>query len=206
MIKERTYLKHLSMLKKFIAIILFLQCLYGLAYAQNDSLYQVLVTKAGLCELQKDYVNAIRTFDSAFNIRQPDALNAYKAAAAYSLFGDSAKSFQFLKLAIDSGWTDAAWLSSDPDFSFLRTAAPIAWQEVSAIAFAKEQQFEKTIKLPELRKSINQMTRNDQQLRFERTRAKKDADIERINQEIQKADAQIHYKQKQFCRSMDGLR
>jgi hypothetical protein len=176
------------MIRIQLAMILFFQTFCCLAIAQQDSLYQVLVTKAGLFHLQKDDLNAIKVYKSAFNIRQPDALNAYKAAAVYALSGDVAKSQQFLKVSIDSGWTDAEWLVADPDFSALRMSSAGAWQEIKASAFAKERQYEKMIRFPDLRKKINRMTLNDQLLRFRRVRALKKMDIQSINLEIEKAD------------------
>lgn len=169
-------------------LLLFLQTFYGLLHAQQDSIYQVMVAKAGLFHLQKDYVSAISTYQSAFKLRHPDALNAYKAAGAYALSGDADKSFQLLKFAIDSGWTDAEWLAADPDFALLSTRSVQEWQEIKANAFAKERKYEQTISLPELRKKINRMTLRDQQLRFNRVQALEKTEIANISLQIEKAD------------------
>jgi len=174
--------------KQFL-LLLFLQTCYCCAFAQQDSIYEVMVAKASLFHLQKDYVNAIDTYQEAFRLRHPDALNAYKAAGAYALSGDMNRSFQLLKVAIDSGWTDAEWLAADPDFALLSTRSAPDWQKIKAMAFAKEKQYEQTIHLPELRKKINRMALRDQQLRFNRVQAHEKTDIENINREIGKADA-----------------
>lgn len=47
------------------------------------TVYETLIACEGLFHLQKNYKNAIACFEKAFSLRQPDALNAYKAAGVY---------------------------------------------------------------------------------------------------------------------------
>ena len=133
---------------------------------QPDSIYQALTAKAGLFHLQKEYKNAIAYFEKAFELKQPDALNAYKAAGVYSLDSSADKAFFYLSLSLKSGWTEADWLSFDPYFDFLRNSLPGKWKQIEQEAFSKEKQYEQTLKFPLLRKQINLMTLNDQRLKI----------------------------------------
>lgn len=134
--------------------------------AQTNFTYEELIAKASLFHLQKDSKNAIENFEKAFIIQQPDALNAYKASGVYALNENKNKAFEYLNIALDKGWTEAEALSIDPYFDFLRNNYKEEWKSINERAFSNEKQFEKTIKLPELRKQINAMTIQDQRIRY----------------------------------------
>jgi tetratricopeptide (TPR) repeat protein len=94
--------------------LLFISC----AEAQLDTVYETLIARAGLFHLQKDYKNAIVCFEKAFSLRQPDALNAYKAAGVYALDSNVDKGFYYINLALQLGWTEADQLAFDPYFDY----------------------------------------------------------------------------------------
>lgn len=156
--------------------------------AQNDN-YDSLIAEAGLFHLQKDYKNAIASFEQAFKIKTPDALNSYKAAGAYSLDNNNEKAFKYLNLALDNGWTEADWLAFDPYFDYLRKSSPKEWAKIENKAYAKEQEYQKKIKFPELRKQINLMTLNDQKLRYQRAQTKNAEEIRELDQAINRSDS-----------------
>ncbi|PZQ82037.1 MAG: hypothetical protein DI548_12380, partial [Flavobacterium johnsoniae] len=156
--------------------------------AQNDN-YDSLIAEAGLFHLQKDYKNAIASFEKAFKIKMPDALNSFKAAGAYSLDNNNEKAFKYLNLALDNGWTEADWLAFDPYFDYLRKSSPEEWAKIENKAYAKEQEFQKKIKFPELRKQINLMTLNDQKLRYQRAQTKNAEEIRELDQAINRSDS-----------------
>ena len=174
---------------KQILILLLIWSSTSSAEAQVDSLYQTLIAEAGLYHLRKDSEKAITYFEKAFQLKQPDPLSAYKAAGAYSLEGNTDKALFYLEFALRSGWTEAAWLSVDPYFDRLRSSAPERWKKVEHEAFLREKDYEKSLKLPALRKQINSMTLNDQKLRYKRIQAKNNDETEQINFEIGKADS-----------------
>ncbi|MCV2485308.1 hypothetical protein OD917_10260 [Flavobacterium sp. SH_e] len=134
--------------------------------AQTNLGYEKLIAEASLLHLQKDYKNAILKLEKAFLLKEPDALNAYKAAGMYSLAQNEAKAFKYLNIALNKGWTEAEQLSIDPYFEFLRAKYPYKWQTIKQNAQLKEQQYEKKLKLPELRKQINAMGIADQKIRY----------------------------------------
>lgn len=92
--------------------------------AQSDSLYQTLIAGAGLFHLQENHKRAVNLYEKAFQLQQPDALTAYKAAGMYSLDSNAEKAFQYLEYALSSGWAEADWLAFDPYFDYLRNAYP----------------------------------------------------------------------------------
>ncbi len=164
-----------------------LLCFY-IAGAQQDNLYQTLIARASLMHLQENYKNAIEFYEQAFKIQKPDALTSYKAAAVYSLDKNANKAFHYLQTALDSGWTEADWLSFDPYFDFLRHTHPDEWKATERNAKIKEQQYGKTLVLPGLRKEINLMTLKDQQLRYRRVQSSNDSVLALIGQQISQSD------------------
>lgn len=165
---------------------------------QSDTAYAELTAKAGLLHLQKDYTNAIKNYEAAFKLKKPDALTAYKAAGAYALAGDNEEAILFLNTAIDSGWTEADWLATDPYFSGIASVLPVAWEDVKKKAYASESNYTKGLRYPELRWEINQMTLKDQQLRYKRVQAVDEEEIQKINSEIHQADTENLIKAKRI--------
>jgi len=154
---------------KSIILIFFCTLIYISSNAQANKTYQSLIAQAGLLHLQKNPEKAVQLYEKAFEIQQPDALTAYKVAGIYSLNQDSEKAFQYLKTSLFSGWTEADWLLFDPYFDYLRTKNPEEWKEIETTAVTQEKQYEKTLKLPTLRKEINLMCLNDQKLRYKKS-------------------------------------
>ncbi len=158
------------------------------ANAQSDNTYQMLIAKASLFHLQKEYKSAISLYEKAFKIQKPDALTAYKAAGMYSLTNNSQKGFQYLQFAISSGWSDAEWLISDTYFDYLKKTDQRQWKKIKEMAYSKEQLLEKSIALPKLRKDINLMTLNDQMLRYRRVQTTNDSIMRIVDQNIIQSD------------------
>lgn len=175
-------------MKAILSTVLFF-LIHHSAISQSDSSYDLLIARAGLFHLQKDYKGAIDCYEKAFAVHQPAAPDAYKAAGAYALDSNSGKAFDYLQSALQNGWTESDWLMADPYFDFLRTSVPDQWKQVEKIALLKESQYEKTLKLPVLRKEINRMTLKDQQLRYKRIQLKDRASIRAINREIKISDS-----------------
>jgi hypothetical protein len=168
------------------------------AHAQPDSVYQILLAKAGLFHLQKDHKSAVSLYAKAFQIKQPDALTAYKAAGMYALEGNAEQAFRYLQLALSSGFTEADWLFFDPYFDYLRQAHHDKWKAIEAEAFQKEQEYMQTLTLPSLRKEINLMTLNDQKLRYKKVQSSNDSVRGIINQQINKSDLQNLHRAKEI--------
>ncbi|WP_276090419.1 DUF6624 domain-containing protein [Pedobacter sp. JY14-1] len=173
---------------KSILIICFSCFFLTASYAQSDSIYQILIAKAGLLHLQKNYKSAIANYEQAFKIKAPDALTAYKVAGMYSLDSNANKAFQYLQLSIENGWTEADWLSLDPYFDFIRNAYPEKWKLIKDSASSAESSYVKTLQLSALRREINLMTLNDQKLRYQKIQAKSDSARETIDRHIMKSD------------------
>ena len=147
-----------------------------------------MLARAGLLHLQKNYKEAIALFEKAFRLHQPGHLDVYKAAGVYSLDSNADKAFQYLDQALSLGYRQADWLSFDPYFDFLRTGSPTKWKALEKKAFELEKQYEKTLKYPLLRKQINRMTLQDQQLRYKRVQSKSDSSTKLIDSEIIASD------------------
>ncbi len=170
-------------------LIFFCILIYISSSAQSNKKYQSLIAQAGLLHLQKNPEKAVQLYEKAFEIQQPDALTAYKAAGIYSLNHDSEQAFQYLRTSLCSGWTEADWLLFDPYFDYLRTNNPEKWKEIESIAIAQEKQYEKKLKLPALRKEINLMCLNDQKLRYKKSQNKDESLDNTIDQQINEADS-----------------
>jgi hypothetical protein len=119
---------------------------------------------------------------------QPDALTAYKAAAAYALDSSVHEALSYLELALKRGWVEADWLLQDSDFDFVRNSRPNEWKNVLQQAFLREAEYEKSLKRPALRKHINLMGIKDQMLRYQRIRAI-NGERESINQKLNESDS-----------------
>lgn len=172
---------------RLLLILLYTTGMSPSLHAQSDSTYQRLIAKAGLFHLQKNIKGAVGLYEEAFQIQQPDALTAYKAAGIYSMDSNAPKAVQYLELAISSGWTESDWLSFDPYFIYLKTTQPEQWKKVEEQAFVSEQRFAQRLELPVLRKEINLMTLNDQKLRYARIQNSNDSlaqAIDRQNKQI----------------------
>jgi hypothetical protein len=156
--------------------------------AQTDYKYQSLIAEAGLLHLQKKPDKAIAKFEEALNIKKLDALNLYKLAGVYSLAHQSGKAFYTLEKSIDMGWTEANRLTSDPYFQFLKTEFPERWEQMVIKAHDVENKYAKTLKYPELRRQINQMTLIDQELRFRKIQTNDPEEIRKLNAQIDSSD------------------
>ena len=156
--------------------------------AQTHLKYEALIAEASLLHLQKDYKKAIPKLEKAFSIEQPDALNAYKAAGMYSLDGNKTQSFKYLNISLDKGWTEAEQLLIDPYFDFIRKNYPEEWNDIMQKARLKEQEFEKTLLLPELRKQVNAMGIEDQKIRYLKIQTSDPADLNALQQKINELD------------------
>ncbi len=156
--------------------------------AQTNLVYEKLIAEASLLHLQKDYKNAIIKLEKAFLLKEPDALNAYKAAGMYSLAQNEAEAFKYLNIALDKGWTEAEQLSIDPYFDFLRAKYPYKWKTIKLKAQLKEQEYEKKLKLPELRKQINAMGIADQKIRYWKIQTSDPALLNELQQKINDLD------------------
>ncbi|MFT3827865.1 MAG: hypothetical protein QM731_28365 [Chitinophagaceae bacterium] len=175
---------------KKLAITCTLLFIAGMLTAQYNTAYEALIAKAGLFHLQKNYKEAISTFEQAFALTTPDALNAYKVAGAYALDSNADKAFHYLELALKLGYTEADWLAADPYFDYLRSTDPGRWKKLKENAFASETQFSQTLKKPLLRKQINTIVLSDQQLRYKRAQAATKKERQEIDKAIQHSDLQ----------------
>lgn len=191
---------------KSIILILFSCCGWFTLSAQLDSDYQTLVAKASLFHLQENYKSALDLYEKAFQIHQPDALTAYKAAGMYSLDSNADKAFQYLQFSLDSGWTEANWLEFDPYFNYLRNTSPKKWKTINEQAFIKEKQYAQTLQLPSLRKEINLMTLNDQKLRYKRVQNNNDSLADIINEQINQSDLNNLTKAKEIIKKYGWLK
>jgi hypothetical protein len=188
-------------------LIFFFSCFLSIAsYAQTESIYQTLIAKAGLLHLQKNYIEAISYYDQAFQIQKPDALTAYKAAGMYSLDSNANKAFQYLQLSLETGWTEAEWISFDPYFDYLRVAYPERWKLIREASLLAESQYEKQLQFPSIRKEINLMTFNDQKLRYQRIQAKNDSAKKSINRQIMKSDLSNMNRAKEIIKQYGWLK
>jgi len=176
----------LKYLKQF-GLVLLLFSFYT-SKGQNNLTYEALISEASLLHLQKDYKNAIPKLEKAFSIEKPDALNAYKAAGMYSLDENKTKAFQYLDLSLDRGWTETDQLLIDPYFDFIRNNYPEEWKAITQKSHLKEQEYEKTLLLPELRKQIIAMGIEDQKIRYSKIQTSDPAQLNELQQKINELD------------------
>lgn len=176
-------------MKQLLSLFSILFLINSVKGQSNNTLYQTLLAEAGLLHLQKDYKKAIITYEKAFKLEQPNALTAYKLAGVYSLDSNANKAFFYLELALNTGWTEADWLAEDYYFDYLKNTAPNKWEIIKQQALLKEKEYEKTLKLPALRKQINLIAINDQKLRYKRIQTKDKNQRKLVNQAIHKTDS-----------------
>jgi len=172
----------LKCLKRY-AFVFFLFVFYT-SKGQNNLAYEALIAEASLLHLQKEYKNAIPKLEKAFSIQQPDALNAYKAAGMYSLDENKTKAFLYLNLSLEKGWTEAEQLLIDPYFDFVRNNYSEEWKVLTQKSLLKEQEYEKTLQFPELRKQIIAMGIEDQKIRYAKIQTSDPAQLNELQQKI----------------------
>lgn len=175
-------------MKKMLLILTGLFLFFN-ANAQSDEIYQEFIARAGLYHLQKDYKNAVILYEKAFQIKPPDALNAYKAAGVYSLDHKIDQSLYFLRLSLKTGWVEADQLISDPYFDNLKHHDPLKWKQITEDAAVTEERYARGLSDPSLRKRINLMMLNDQRLRYLRVQTKNIEEQDSINRAIHLADS-----------------
>ena len=181
-----------------VSLVILIICFSAAAVAQGNLDYQKAVARAGLFHLQKNAKSAVKYYEKAFQLKTPEALDAYKAAGAYALEEDTGKAFHYLNVALSAGWTEAGQLALDPYFDPLKKAAPGKWKEFLKRAVALERKYESTLAMPALRKRINRMALEDQQLRYRKIQS---ADAEasgRIDEEIRETDHRNYLEVKQL--------
>ena len=156
--------------------------------AQTDNSYNALIAEASLFHLQKDYKNAIITFEKAFALQKPDALNAFKTAGAYALANNKNEAFRYLNTALEEGWTETDALLIDPYFDFLQKNYSDEWKLIVEKSTLNEKQYAKTLKFPALREHINLMTIQDQRIRFAKSHTNDIDQIKALNEQINTLD------------------
>ncbi|WP_433829981.1 DUF6624 domain-containing protein [Flavobacterium anhuiense] len=174
------------MKRYFFLIVLFWS--FCVCNSQTNLAYEELIAEASLLHLKKDYKNAISKLEKAFSLEEPDALNSYKAAGMYALAENKTEAFKYLNRTLNKGWTEAEQLSIDPYFDFLRANYSESWKAIEQKAQLKEQQYEKKLKLPELRKQINAMGIADQKLRYSKIQTSDPAQLKELHQKINDLD------------------
>src|SRR5580658_5502653 len=134
-----------------VSLIFILAACSLVGFGQDTATYEVLTSKASLCHLQKRYREGLAYYEQAFALQQPDALNAYKAAALYALDSNRVKALAYLHLALGKGWTDAGWLAADNYFEYIKNTAASEWQATVKEAYQIEARYAKGLRLPLLR-------------------------------------------------------
>lgn len=160
------------------------------ANAQNDSIYQTLLARAGLLHLQKNKSAAL-LYDSAFERQRcTDAYELYKAAGAYALDGSNSKALNTLQQAIVAGFTETELLSFDPYFDNIRSNLSREWKRMQKKAVAAERRYERGLTLPQIRRQVNRMALTDQQLRYQQAQTTDKKLRSSLAQQIQEAGLQ----------------
>lgn len=152
--------------------------------AQPQSSPDEDLARASLYHLQKDHTNGIKSFEVAFKIKSPNALDAYKAAGMYALDSNAKMSAYYLQRSIEAGWVETAWLMADPYFDYLKQENPKNWTHLILMAQERELAFEKTLAKPGLRAKINLMVLLDQQLRYKKIQTIDKKELKAINSAI----------------------
>jgi hypothetical protein len=151
--------------------------------------YQELLAQASLAHLQKEPAKALPLYEQALKLHPPDALTAYKMAGAYALAQNTAQAHRFLQCALRAGWYESELLALDPYFEHVRQTAAPAWAALLRRARRAEQRYEQRLRKPALRRQINRLVIQDQQLRYQQVQARTDAERQRAWRAIQRADS-----------------
>jgi tetratricopeptide (TPR) repeat protein len=76
----------------------------------------------------RQYQSALEVYQKILAAEPQDVRALYNSACLYSLLNDPPKALEFLKKAVDAGWSDVAHIESDPDLESLR--GETAYQEL----------------------------------------------------------------------------
>lgn len=103
------------MKKNFHLIVLFLFCL-TFAYSQS---FEDFVSKGDSLYREKNYLESVKNFDFAFEIRHGNKIEYYNAACSSALDGDTVKSLEYLCRAVERGWINLDHILNDKDLKVL---------------------------------------------------------------------------------------
>jgi serine phosphatase RsbU (regulator of sigma subunit) len=131
--------------KYYSFCLIVLSLLLSVIYSKAQN-FDTLFNKAGEKYRAKEYDTAAKLFEKAFpiagaNVNKLYAL--YNGACSRALSGNNEKAFEDLNLAMDSGWTNFKLLSTDPDFSLLRSDErwALLMQKVTVIYTQRENSY-----------------------------------------------------------------
>jgi len=176
---------------KFQLSVLLLLIMPFISKAQDDSIYQAYIAKAGLLHLQKSYSRAALLYDSAFQRhRCTEPYTLYKAAGVYALDSNDRKALGMLRAAITAGYTETGWLNFDPYFEGLRYRHAREWKQIRLRAEEAEAGFVRKLTLPQVRKQVNCMALEDQQLRYQQVQAASKEQRRALARQIREAGVQ----------------
>lgn len=85
--------------------------------AQN---YYELTSDATILYNAKKYNESAIKWDKAFSVHKGFSNDYYNAACSNALLGNNDKAIDYLRKAVEYGWTDIDWLKNDSDFTALR--------------------------------------------------------------------------------------
>jgi len=124
--------------------------------------FEESINKASSLSRTKDYVNAAKAFDAAFNLKEGTDSQYYNAACISALNGNKEKALLYLQKSAEKGWHDLRHVKSDNDLKSLHGEE--AWKSVlSKIEFNKKE-YEKDFDIP-LKEKLDGVFVKDQMLR-----------------------------------------
>ncbi len=128
----------------------------------NAQSYAHLVSVAWSKFQEKDYANALKTYEEVLKISKNDPSDVYNAACSAALCGQTDKALVLLRESVAHGYNDLKNIQVDSDLGSLRVRDD--WQKIYLELLAISANVEKGYNMP-LRDSLLKILRDDQQTR-----------------------------------------
>ena len=143
-----------------IALICFLFILHFNIIGQT---YNEFTTEATELYQNKNYQEASKFWDKAFNIHSGLSSDYYNAACTNALAGNKNKAFTQLQKAIKKGWEDIDWLKKDSDLASLRTSKK--WTDFNKSIPELKQEYLNSLNL-KMKQTLENLRMQDQTIRL----------------------------------------
>ncbi len=103
--------------KPLLIFLFFVISLEFLSAQSSDSSYSAQIVLAEKFYEQKQFVEALKNYESAFRLAKPNYSDLYNAACTSALLKDAKKAFDYINKSIEVGYFDKQWAEMDSDFT-----------------------------------------------------------------------------------------
>ena len=177
-------------MKKPLLSTLLLFCVLTKGFTQD---YATLTKQGYKVYENKEYAKSVEIFEQAFKLEKPKSSDLYNAACSASLAKQTDKAFDFLRQAIDGGYSNLGHLKADTDL--IPLYQDNRWKEIIVKIEKKQADELAKLKYPKIAKLLDSMVVGDQEFRNKSTELRNKGfewyspEVQEVMKNGQKADS-----------------